>query len=214
MAHQLKRFCDLPDALARLDTAAAAILPVPYDLTATWKKGADRAPDAIIDASHHLEWYDGMTGTEVCHRGIATLEPILCEEEPERLADLVDQRITGLLSSGVLPVMLGGDHSVSIGAIRAAAREIPGLSVLQIDAHSDLRDEYAGSRFNHGCVMARAREWCPLVHVGIRAFQAREVELMDPERVVFGHQINGPGALPDWIDRAVCPARRIGLRHH
>lgn len=197
------RFCDLPDVLARLETAAAAILPVPYDRTSTWKKGADKAPEAIIEASHHLEWYDPATGGETCHLGIATLAPIVCEEPPERLADLVDERVTDLLGKGVLPVMLGGDHSVSIGAIRGTARKVEGLSVLQIDAHSDLRDEYAGSRFNHGCVMARAREWCPLVQVGIRAFQRSEVPLLDPERVVYAHQINGPGALSDWIDRAV-----------
>jgi len=203
VANPHDRFCALPDELASLESAAAAILPVPYDLTSTWKKGADRAPAAIIEASHHIEWYDPVAGEEVCRRGIATLDPLLCHAGPETLADLVDDGITGLLKRGVLPVMLGGDHSVSIGAIRAAARELGGLSVLQIDAHSDLRDEYGGSRFNHGCVMARAREWCPVVQVGIRAFDITELPLLDAERVIYGHQINGPGAQTDWIDRAV-----------
>ncbi len=197
------RFCELPDDLAALETAAAAILPVPYDLTSTWKKGADRAPVAIIEASHHIEWFDPVVGEEVCRRGIATLDPILCHAQPERLADQVDESITDLLRRQVLPVMLGGDHSVSIGAIRATAREVEGLSVLQIDAHSDMRDEYGGSRFNHACVMARARDWCRLVQVGIRAFDVTELPLLDPERVIYGHQINGPGAQDGWIDRAV-----------
>lgn len=203
VANPHDRFFELPEEMAFLDSAAAAVLPVPYDRTSTWKKGADRAPAAIIEASHHIEWYDPVVGEEVCRRGIATLDPVLCHAGPETLADLVDDEIVTLLERGVLPVILGGDHSVSIGAIRAAAREVEGLSVLQIDAHSDLRDEYAGSRFNHGCVMARAREWCPLVQVGIRAFDITELPLLDAQRVVYAHQINGPGAQADWIDRAV-----------
>jgi agmatinase len=197
------RFCELPDDLADPAIAAAAILPVPYDLTSTWKKGADSGPLAILEASHHLEWYDVATGRETCRLGIATLDPVLCEGQPEELADLVDGRMTELLRRGVLPVVLGGDHSVSIGAIRAAAREVPELTVLQIDAHADTRDSYAGSRYNHACVMARAREWCPVVHVGIRAVDADEAARLDPAQVVWAHQINGPGSQANWMQRAL-----------
>jgi agmatinase len=197
------RFCELPDELADPARAAAAVIPVPYDRTSTWKKGADRAPRAILDASHHIEWFDLATGVESCRRGIATLPPVECEDGPEVLADLLDPQVGGLIEGGTLPVVLGGDHSVSIGAIRGAARVVPGLSVLQIDAHSDTRESYAGSRFNHACVMARAREWCDLVQVGIRAVDVDEVPRLDPARVVYGHQINGPGAEPDWVERAI-----------
>jgi agmatinase len=197
------RFCELPDDLADPKSAAAAIVPVPYDLTSTWKKGADRGPLAILDASHHIEWFDVATGRETCRHGIATLEPVLCDGPPEQLADLVDRRITELIRSGVLPVMLGGDHSVSIGAIRAASREAANLTVLQIDAHADTRDSYAGSRYNHACVMARAREWCSVVHVGIRAVDADEAACLDPERVVWAHQVNGPVPDADWMERVL-----------
>lgn len=197
------RFCDLPDELAALESAAAAIVPVPYDLTSTWKKGADRGPRAILEASHHLEWYDLATGQETCRRGIATLPPVECAGEPQVLAEILDQQIGGLIEAGTLPIVLGGDHSVSIGAIRGAARVAPGLSVLQIDAHSDTREEYAGSTFNHACVMKRAREWCEVVQVGIRAVDAAEVPLLDPERVIYAHQINGADPEPEWIERAL-----------
>jgi agmatinase len=197
------RFCELPDELADPATAAAAILPVPYDLTSTWKKGADRAPLAILEASHHIEWYDVATGVETCRHGIATLAPIHCQESPERLADLVDRGVAELLRRRVLPVVLGGDHSVSIGAIRAAARELEDLTVLQIDAHADTRESYAGSPFNHACVMARAREWCPVVQVGIRAVDSAEVPRLDPHRVVWAHQVNGPRVEAGWEARAV-----------
>lgn len=199
----LPRFCDLPTDLADLSNAAAAIVPVPYDRTSTWKKGAEKGPQAILEASHHIEWYDLATGTEPCRGGIATLPPIECEGPPEELAGLVDDRIASLIGDGVMPVVLGGDHSVSIGAIRAASRMVPGMSVLQIDAHSDSRDEYAGSAFNHGCVMARAREWCQVVQVGIRAVDRRELALLDPIRVIYAHQIAGPTPEHWWIERAL-----------
>jgi len=201
--HDLPRFCELPDDLADLDRAAAAVVPVPYDLTSTWKKGADQAPRAILEASHHIEWYDVATGRETCRLGIATVDPVVTDAGPEDLADLVDRRVTGILERGVLPVVLGGDHSVSIGAIRAAARNGKHVSVLQIDAHADTRESYAGSSFNHACVMARAREWCPIVQVGIRAVDLAEVARLDEERVVWAHQINGPEAETDWNERAV-----------
>ena len=197
------RFCELPDELSRLQSAVAAVVPVPYDLTSTWKKGADRGPAAILEASHHVEWYDVATGRETCRDGIATLPPILCDGPPEELANEVDGVLTELLARGTLPVVLGGDHSVSIGAIRAAARVHRKLTVLQIDAHADTRERYAGSAFNHACVMARAREWCPAVQVGIRAIDADEASGLDPQRVIWGHQINGPQAERGWIDRAL-----------
>jgi agmatinase len=197
------RFCELPDELADLDHAVAAVLPVPYDLTSTWKKGADAGPRAILEASHQIEWYDLATRRETCRLGIATLDAVTTDEGPESLADLVDHRVTELLGRNVLPVVLGGEHSVSIGAIRAVARERDNVSVLQIDAHADTRESYAGSSFNHACVMARARELCPIVQVGIRAVDISEIPGLDEKRVVWGHQINGPEAQPDWVDRAL-----------
>ena len=199
----MPRFCELPDELADPKTAAAAVVPVPYDLTSTWKKGADKGPRAILEASHHIEWYDPAAAGEPCRRGIATLPPVEGEDDPERLANLLDPLIGSLIERGVLPIVLGGEHSVSIGAIRGAARVVPGLSVLQIDAHADTREEYAGSAYNHACVMARAREVVNIVQVGIRAVDAAEVPLLDPGRVIWGHQINGPAAEANWIDRAL-----------
>ncbi len=181
----------------------AAVIPVPYDLTSTWKKGADAGPRAILEASHHIEWYDLATRRETCRLGIATLEAVTTDEGPEILADLVDRRVTEVLGRKVLPVVLGGEHSVSIGAIRAVAREHENVTVLQIDAHADTRESYAGSPFNHACVMARARELCPIVQVGIRAVDLSEVPGLDDQRVVWAHQINGPQAQPDWVERVL-----------
>ena len=119
---------------------------------------------------------------------------------------MVDARVSGILESGVFPVVLGGDHSVAIGAIRAAARLHEGASVLQIDAHADTREEYQGSRFNHACVMARAREWCTIVQVGIRAVDASEMPLFEPNRIFWAHDIAAAGRSDtSWMDDAVSP---------
>jgi len=199
----LKCYFELPEELADINSAKAAILPVPYDLTATWKKGAARAPEAILEASHHIERYDVVTGIEPGSWGIATLDAVDFEGPPEELADKVDERVSELIERGILPVTLGGDHSISIGAIRAAARLVPGVTVLQLDAHSDTRQEYAGSEFNHACTMNWARKWCPIVQVGIRAVDGPEMTLLDQERVFYAHQICGPGRSEDWVDRVV-----------
>ena len=199
----LKCFFELPQELADINSAGAAILPVPYDKTATWKKGAARAPEAILEASHHIELYDVVTGVEPCSWGIATLDPVDFDGPPEELADRVDDRVAELIDRGVLPVILGGDHSISIGAIRAAARLEPGVTVLQLDAHTDTREEYEGSAFNHACVMNWARKWCPIVQVGIRAVDGPEMPHLDQDRVFYGHQICGPTASSDWIEQVV-----------
>jgi len=199
----LKTYFELPEELADLNSAKAAILPVPYDKTATWEKGAAGAPEAILEASHHLEFYDVVTGVEPGSWGIATLDPVDFDGPPEELADRVDQRVSDLIERRVLPVALGGDHSISIGAIRAAARLVPGVTVLQLDAHTDTREEYAGSSFNHACTMNWARKWCPIVQVGIRAVDGLEMPLLDQERIFYAHQICGPSASADWIDRVV-----------
>jgi agmatinase len=108
-----------------------------------------------------------------------------------------------LIERGILPVTLGGDHSISIGAIRAVARLVSDVTVLQLDAHSDTRQEYEGSEFNHACTMNWARQWCPIVQVGIRAVDGPEMPLLDLERVFFAHQICGPSGSYDWVDRVV-----------
>ena len=199
----LKCYFELPEELADINLARAAIIPVPYDRTATWKKGASRAPEAILEASHHLERFDVAINVEPAKWGIATLEPVEFEGPPEELADRVDERVAEVIEKSQLPVILGGDHSISIGAIRAAARLVPGVTVLQLDAHTDTREEYEGSAFNHACTMNWARKWCPIVQVGIRAVDVPEMPLLDPDRVFFAHDICGPNATTEWTDRVV-----------
>jgi agmatinase len=195
-------FGGLPSEFRDPATARIAVLPVPYDETSTWHKGADRGPAALIAASANMELYDIPTGTEVYRRGIHTLPPIAFKGPPERLAEMVDDQVRELLARDRFPLLLGGEHSISIGAFRAVARQFPKLSILQIDAHADTREEYLGSSCNHACVMARARELCPITQVGIRAIDIEEVAGLQRDRVFYGHEIAWTSDR-SWMDRVV-----------
>jgi len=182
--------------------AAAAIIPVPYDLTSTWRKGADRGPSALLVASATIELYDIQTESEPWKRGIVTLPPVLHDSDPNELAGLVRTAAAAVLARGAIPVVIGGEHSVTIGAVEAAADAFPGVGVLQIDAHGDTRESYEGSTHNHACVMARARERCPIVQVGIRAVDSSEIPGLDPNRVFWAHEIVGRKD-SNWMDDVV-----------
>jgi agmatinase len=165
------------------------ILPVPYDETSTWMKGADKGPDAILEASVNLEFYDIETSSEAHLKGINTVDPILEKETPGKLVKAVYDRITSLLCEKKYPVIIGGNHSVSIGSIKAFSESYKNLSVLQLDAHADLRQTYEGSEFNHACAMARARESAAVVQVGIRSMSAEELPYVDREKIFYSHEL-------------------------
>lgn len=165
------------------------IVPVPYDETSTYIKGADQGPDALLEASPNLEFYDIETGTEVHKRGIHTIEPIFEKRSPELLVNAVQQKAEELLELGKFPVFIGGNHSVSMGLFRAFANRFTNLTILQLDAHADLRPHYEGSPFNHACAMARAKECAPVVQVGIRSMSAEEVPLIDRQSVFYAYEL-------------------------
>lgn len=185
----MNNYGGLPEEYSNLDTSAIIVLPVPYDGSSTWIKGADRGPEALIEASENMELYDIETGTEVYKYGIHTHKPIEIQGTPDDLVPVVKKTVKDLLSIKKFVVTIGGEHSVSIGAIQAFSEKIPDLCVLQLDAHSDLRYEYNGSQNNHACVMARAKEVAEIVQVGIRSMDSTEISNMDKNRVFFGHEI-------------------------
>jgi agmatinase len=182
-------FGGLPDA-PLYDAARFAVLPIPYDGTSTWQKGADRGPQAILDASANMELYDIETDSEPWLAGIVTMAAAEGHATPEAMVEQVRGIADGLIADGKTVVGLGGEHSVSIGLIQAHAARHPGLTVLQFDAHGDSRDEYEGSKCNHACVMARAAECADYVQVGIRSMDAAEKASLKRERTIFAHEID------------------------
>ncbi len=199
MKSKMTNFGGLPEQFSGYNDSEIIIVPVPYDGTSTWIKGADKGPRAILEASANMELYDIETNSEVYLKGIYTSDPVIEAESPETMVKAVSSRIRSYLDKGKFPVIIGGEHSVSIGSIQMFARKYPDLTVLQLDAHSDLRNEYEGSQNNHACVMARAREFASIVQVGIRAVDSGELKAMDTDRVFFAHHIHDNDK---WIRKA------------
>jgi agmatinase len=171
------------------DESKVIIVPVPYDATSTYIKGADKGPAAILEASPALEFYDVETGGEAHLAGINTLQPLVTGEDPEEVKKAVCKVTGKIFSEGRFPVIIGGNHTVSIGAFEAASNAFAGLTILQLDAHSDLRPVYEGSPLNHACAMARAREYAPVVQVGIRSMSAEELPYVNDDRIFYAHDL-------------------------
>lgn len=193
-------FGDLPHAYSQQDSSAIVIVPVPYDETSTWLRGQAKAPEAIMEASANMELYDIETDSEVFLKGIYTDEPIRCKNRPEEMAEEVEKRVNCHLNKDKFVVVIGGEHSVGIGSVKAFVNKYDNLGVLQLDAHSDLRDEYKGSKYNHACVMARIRDMCPVVQVGIRSMDSCEKQHLNGGNIFFAKDIyNNQG----WIEKVV-----------
>jgi len=196
-------FGALPPERSARDTAKAVILPVPYDGTASYRTGARDGPRAVIEASRNMELYDEELRRNVSEMGIATLdelEPIMTS--PAEMVNAVEAAVERCVSAGKFTVVLGGEHSITPGAVRAHQRHFPDLCVLQIDAHADLRDEYQRSRHSHACTTSRLLEICPVVQVGVRSFSRDEAEAVEARRdsIIFARDIRKTN---DWPRAAV-----------
>ena len=188
----------LPDEYSDPENARIVIIPVAYDGTSTWMKGADEGPNAIIEASANMELYDIETDSEVYKQGIFTESAISGDMSTGEMIEAVNEAVEYYLEKDKFAVVIGGEHSVSIGSIRAHAERYANLTVLQLDAHADLREEYNGSKYNHACVMARAKELCPIVQVGVRSMDSSEKGSMDKSRMFFAEDLHHND---DWIEK-------------
>ncbi|MYC32246.1 MAG: agmatinase [Chloroflexi bacterium] len=173
-------FLALPPDQSALETASAVLIPVPIDSTTSFRSGARYGPAAIIAASAALEDYDLELGIDVGELGIHTapaLEPHV--GDPEQMAARVRQAVAYYQSMGKLTGVIGGDHSAAIGSALACLDRFPDLSVLYIDAHADLRDEYQGTAWGHGSAARRIAERCPVSLVGVRTLAMEEKTHID-----------------------------------
>lgn len=164
--------------------ALFVVLPVPYDLTSTYRSGSRLGPAAILEASAHMELYDDELGRETYQCGIQTLPFIEPDARgPKEMIETVRRKTAEVMAAGGIPVTLGGEHSISFGCIQAVKERYPALSVLQFDAHADLRDSYQGTPYSHASVARRIAEICPLVQAGIRSMSADEAAFLAGSRV-------------------------------
>lgn len=191
----MRNYAGIPDKYTQLDQAEIVLIPVPYDGTSTYGKGADKGPDAILDASENMELYDIETRSEVYKQGVYISPSVSEDASPEAMTEAVDSTVSEYISKGKFVTMLGGEHSVSIGSIRAFNRKYNNLSVLQLDAHSDLRPEYMGSACNHACALHEASKTCNTVQVGIRSMDTVELPFVKEENFFTSYAIRKN---PNW----------------
>jgi agmatinase len=172
-------FGGIEPAFTSYKKAAFVVVPVPYDLTSTYQSGSRRGPGAILEASGNMELYDEELRKETYRSGIHTLPPLEAEARgPSEMVDSVRRTIHKIAADGKIPVMLGGEHSISFGAIQAMKEVYPEITVLQLDAHADLRDAYQGTPFSHASVARRICGITPLIQAGIRSLSVEEAKFM------------------------------------
>jgi agmatinase len=185
------------------DESAVVILPVPVDRTTTYVGGTRNGPHEILQASSHMELWDEEVRADVHGIGIFTLpEMELPFGEMEPLLDEIERVAYEIIARDMFLVSLGGEHSITPPLVSAAARKYPGLSVLQIDAHADMRDAYMGTQHNHACAMRRALHYARLTQVGIRSLSTDEAEILPKLNTTVFYDVSMRQD-PNWIESVV-----------
>lgn len=207
-------FLGIPVTPSTWRRSRVAVLPLPYERTVSYGGGTEKGPSAILKASRFVEFYDEETKRDIsAEAGIATLSPLTFGRNTgSRALERIRRKAESVIGSGKLLVGLGGEHTISQALIAAHLRKYPDLSVLQIDAHSDLRDSYQGNRYSHASVMARVCEFldpAKIVQVGIRAQCAEEADFIRRSRIttLYAHDIRGRRK-KDWEARAISTLSR------
>jgi agmatinase len=202
-----KNFLAIEDeAYYSFDNAKYVIQSAPYEHTSSYISGSKKGPEAILKASHFVEFYDEELDQETFKKGgICTLPPMDFDEKVnEKAVKLIEKNTLKLLAQNKFPITLGSEHTITYGTIRAVKQYVPDVHVLQIDAHSDLRMEYHGNPYSHASVMARVHEInVPLTQVGIRAQCIEEAELIKSSPIIhtfYAHQVRNN---PKWAEDAL-----------
>jgi len=195
-----KTYAGISEEFSKLETAKIVLIPVPYDGTSTWQKGADKGPQAFLNASENMELYDIETDSEVYKKGVFLTDTITENASPEAMVEEVYNVTKKYINKHKFVTVFGGEHSISIGTIRAFNECFDNLTVLHIDAHADLRKEYDGTKCNHACAVYEANKTTNLVQVGIRSMDISEKKEMNLDKVFFAHDM---AVNEDWIEDVI-----------
>lgn len=193
-------FGDMPIPAATKEQAAIYLQSIPYDGTSTWGKGADKGFAAFLEAAENLELYDIETDSEVYHHGIYILPAILENSSPKAMFQATYQRTQELLKTNKFLTFFGGEHSISIGVIKAFYEKYANLTILQLDAHTDLRPTYEGTPYNHACALHEASLHTNLIQVGIRSMDSVEKPYFKPANCFFARDIQSN---ENWYEVAI-----------
>ncbi len=195
-----KTYAGIEEKYAGIDKAKIVLIPVPYDGTSTWQKGADKGPEAFLEASENMELYDIETDSEVYKEGVYLADAVTENSSPEAMVNAVHEITKKYIKKNKFVTIFGGEHSVSIGTIRAFNECFNSLTVLHIDAHADLRKEYEGSSCNHACAAYEASQTTNLVQVGIRSMDAIEKTIAEDDKTFYAHDMVADDY---WIENAI-----------
>ena len=210
-----------PDVAAAYNAARVVILPIPYEATTTYRRGCENGPGSILEASQQVEYYDEELEWETCrdvgiytHQAVADTRSSSAVPDEEML-QVTQETVYQLIGEGKFVIALGGEHSITQGIVEAYRQAYQGepFTVIQIDAHGDLRHEYSGSIHNHACVMRRIVDMgLPTVQIGIRSISKEEADLIKEKNLtVFRAREIACGA--DWMERALAaiPTQKVFL---
>jgi agmatinase len=208
------------DVAASYDAAKVVILPIPYEATTTYRRGCENGPDAILEASQQVEYYDEELDWEIgCDVGIYTYPSIADTRDrqvsAEEMLKSTQETVYQLIQDKKFVIALGGEHSITTGVVEAYRQAYPDepFTVVQIDAHGDLRHEYEGSIHNHACIMRRVVDMgLPTVQIGIRAICKEEAELIKAKNLTV-FRAREIANQPDWIEKAIAaiPTQKVFL---
>lgn len=194
----MRNFAGIEDKYASIDRASIILQSIPYDGTSTWGKGADKGFEYFLEAAENMELYDIETDTEVYKKGVFIEEPVIESSSPEAMCDAVYEKTKKLLDKDKFLTFFGGEHSVSIGIIKAFHEKYEDFSVLHLDAHADLRESYLGSKCNHACALHAANNYTKVIQVGIRSMDIEEKQYIKPKNCFYAHQIASNDL---WMDK-------------
>lgn len=201
MKKNTETYAGVAEKYGKYEYAQVLLTSLPYDGTSTWGKGADKGFDAFMDASSNMELFDIETNSEPYKNGVFLEKPLKLKNcTPEEMVLKIYKTVIEQLKSGKLLTYFGGEHSVSIGILRAFAKKYKKLTVLQLDAHTDLRQSYLGTKYNHACAVAEAQQYTNLIQVGIRSMDISEKKYLQKDKVYFAHQIMDNDY---WMEEAI-----------
>lgn len=196
----MRTFAGIDKKYSQYESAEILLQSIPYNGTSTWGKGADKGFEAFLRAAENMELYDIETDSEVYRKGIHILPEIKGFDDPQDMVNTVYAQTEKLLDNNKLLTFFGGEHSISIGIIKAFQKRYPDITVVQLDAHADFRSSYLGSPYNHACALHEASKQGKLIQVGIRSMDISEKEYLDPDTCYFAKDISGRG---DWMTDAI-----------
>ena len=196
----MNNFAGIEDEFAAFGSASVLLQSIPYDGTSTWGKGADNGFGAFLDAAENMELYDIETDSVVYTKGVHILPELTVNHSPEAVFEESYRVAKKMIEIGKFPTFFGGEHSISIGIIKAFYEQHPDITVLHLDAHADLRADYMGTPYNHACALHDASKNTNLIQVGIRSMDSSELPYLNKEKCFFTEDIY---STDEWMQKSI-----------